>query len=397
MRLPTAPRAALTRLRRDAVFGLAGISVQFLALLVLSVPWLVDDQISSLPGVLVAVALPVAALAAVSPVFTRMQRRRFKGLLNVDIPGPARWGRELRYNLLVAPAIACGGVLVWGFALLMGLAASTVFVWSAPAGRLKFLPTAMATTYVTAVGLALLALAYWLTGALVRLDVRAATALLGPDPAKELKRRVEDLTERRAGTVDAADAERRRIERDLHDGAQQRLVSMAVNLGLAKATLGDLPEEARKVIDEAHREAKEAIEELNNLVRGLHPAVLDDRGLDAALSGIAARAPLPVRLHIDIPERPAPTVEAVAYFVVSESLANTTKHAQATGADVTVVRTGDILRVVIADDGVGGADPAQGSGLTGLVGRVGSVDGTFDLSSPRGGPTVITVELPCVL
>ncbi|NUP37055.1 MAG: sensor histidine kinase [Streptomyces sp.] len=398
MRLPTAPRAALTRLRRDAVFLLAGISVQFLALLVLSVPWLVySDTAMPLLGVLAAVALPLAALAAVSPAFTRMQRRRFKALLGIDIPGPARRGPELRYNLLVGPAIACGGAFVWFFALVVGLAASTVFTWSSLGGRLKFLPTAMAATYVTALGLALLALAYWLTGALVRLDIRAATALLGPDPAKELERRVEDLTERRAGTVDAADAERRRIERDLHDGAQQRLVSMAVNLGLAKATLGDLPEEARKVIDEAHREAKEAIEELNNLVRGLHPAVLDDRGLDAALSGVAARAALPVRLHVDITERPAPTVEAVAYFVVSESLANVTKHAQATGADVTVARTGDILRVVIADDGVGGADPAQGSGLTGLVGRVGSVDGTFDLSSPRGGPTVITVELPCVL
>ncbi|MFI0728063.1 histidine kinase [Streptomyces sp. NPDC021225] len=397
MRLPTAPQAALIRLRRDAVFGLAGISVQFLALLVLSVPWLVySDTAMPLLGVLVAVALPIAALAAVSPAFTRMQRRRFKALLGIDIPGPARRGPELRYNLLVAPAVACGGVLAIVL-VVVGLAASTVFVWSPLGGRLKFLPTAMAATYVTALGLALLALAYWLTGALARADVRSATALLGPDPAKALERRVEDLTERRAGTVDAADAERRRIERDLHDGAQQRLVSMAVNLGLAKATLGDLPEEARKVIDEAHREAKEAIEELNNLVRGLHPAVLDDRGLDAALSGIAARAPLPVRLHVDIPERPAPTVEAVAYFVVSESLANTTKHAQATGADVTVVRTGDILRVVIADDGIGGADPAQGSGLTGLVGRVGSVDGTFDLSSPRGGPTVITVELPCVL
>ncbi|MGY0061954.1 histidine kinase (plasmid) [Streptomyces sp. LZ34] len=398
MRLPTAPRAALGRLRRDAVFGLAGISVQFVAALVMAVPWLTyDGGPSELLAVLFAVALPVGVLAAVTPMFTHMQRRRFKALLDVDIPGQARRGRQLRYNLLIGPAIACGAVLAWSFAL-AGLAAATVFIWSAPVpGRLKFLPNATAAGYLTAGGVALLALAYWLTGALVRLDVRAATALLGPDPAKVLERRVEDLTERRAGTVDAADAERRRIERDLHDGAQQRLVSMAVNLGLAKATLGDLPEEARKVIDEAHREAKEAIEELNNLVRGLHPAVLDDRGLDAALSGIAARAPLPVRLHVDIPGRPVPTVEAVAYFVVSESLANVTKHAQATGAEVTVVRTGDILRVVIADDGVGGADPAQGSGLAGLVGRVGSVDGTFDLSSPRGGPTVITVELPCVL
>ncbi|MGO4428461.1 histidine kinase, partial [Streptomyces sp. MCAF7] len=172
-----------------------------------------------------------------------MQRRRFKGLLGIDIPGPARRGPELRYNLLVGPAVACGGVLVWGLAL-VGLAAATVFIWTAPVpgGRFKFLPNSTAAGYLTAGGVALLALACWLTGALVRLDVRAATALLGPDPAKELKRRVEDLTERRAGTVDAADAERRRIERDLHDGAQQRLVSMAVNLGLAKATLSDLPE-----------------------------------------------------------------------------------------------------------------------------------------------------------
>ncbi|MEU9789135.1 sensor histidine kinase [Streptomyces sparsogenes] len=396
MRLPTAPRAALERLRRDAVFGLAGIAVQFLALLVMSVPWLIDDQIMSTAAVLFALALPVGALAALSPLFTRMQRRRFKALLGIDIPGPARRGPELRYHLLAAPAIACGGVLTWALAV-VGLAAATVFLWSPLGERLKFLPTAMVETYLTALGLALLALAYGLIGTLARLDVRLATAMLGPDPAKELERRVEDLTERRAGTVDAADAERRRIERDLHDGAQQRLVSMAVNLGLAKATLSDLPEEARKVIDEAHREAKEAIEELNNLVRGLHPAVLDDRGLDAALSGLAARATLPVRLRVDLPERPAPTVEAVAYFVVSESLANVTKHARATEAEVTVVRTGDILRVVIADDGIGGADPGRGSGLTGLVGRVGSVDGTFDLSSPRGGPTVITVELPCVL
>jgi signal transduction histidine kinase len=166
--------------------------------------------------------------------------------------------------------------------------------------------------YVTAGGVILLALVHALVRALVRLDTYAATALLGPVPAEELERRVEDLTESRAGAVDAADAERRRIERDLHDGAQQRLVSMAVNLGLAKATLTDLPEEARQVIEEAHREAKGAIEELSSLVRGLHPAVLDELGLDAALSGIAARAPLPVRLHVHVPERAAPTVEAVA-------------------------------------------------------------------------------------
>ncbi|AEM87114.1 sensor histidine kinase [Streptomyces violaceusniger] len=396
MRLPTAPRRAFARLRRDAVFGLVGISVQLLALLVMGVPWLADGDLSSLPAVLLAVALPLGALAALTPGFTRVQRRRFTSLLAIDIPGPTRWGRQVRYNLLVAPAIAGGGVLAWSFAL-VGVAAATVFLWRQQAGRLKFLPDAMAAAYLTAGGIALLALAYWLTGALARLDLRAATALLGPDPAKKLERRVEDLTESRAGAIDVADAERRRIERDLHDGAQQRLVSMAVNLGLAKATLKDLPDEARQVIEEAHREAKGAIEELSSLVRGLHPAVLDELGLDAALSGIAARAPLPVRLHVHVPERASPTVEAVAYFVVSEALTNVAKHARAERADVTVVRTGDTLRVVIADDGEGGADAARGSGLTGLAKRAGSVDGSFAISSPRGGPTVITVELPCVL
>jgi signal transduction histidine kinase len=129
----------------------------------------------------------------------------------------------------------------------------------------------------------------------------------------------------------------------------------------------------------------------------LHPAVLEDRGLDAALSGIAARAPLPVRIDVDLPVRPTPAVEAVAYFVVSEALANVVKHARASQADVTVEQVGGILLVVIADDGVGGADLSGGTGLAGLAQRVASVDGTFSISSPRGGPTVITVELPCAL
>ncbi|MBL1112754.1 sensor histidine kinase [Streptomyces sp. 110] len=401
MSLLTAIRPAFGRsqhrLRRDARFGFAGIAVQFMAWAVpMSVPWLIYDDASSLMDVLLALTVPLAAPAVATPLLTRVQRRRFGALLGVEIPGPRRARQQLWYHLLAGPAVAFGGVLAWSSAL-VGVAAATVFLWRQPAGRLKFLPDATAAAYLTVGGLALLALAYWLIGALARLDTRAATALLGPVPAEELERRVEDLTESRAGAVDAADAERRRIERDLHDGAQQRLVSMAVNLGLAKATLKDLPDEARQVIDEAHREAKGAIEELNNLVRGLHPAVLDELGLDAALSGIAARAPLPTRLHVHVPERAAPTVEAVAYFVVSEALANIAKHARATRAEVTVVRTGDTLRVVVTDDGVGGADPARGSGLGGLAKRAGSVDGTFDISSPRGGPTVITVELPCAL
>ncbi|QEU96342.1 sensor histidine kinase [Streptomyces kanamyceticus] len=285
--------------------------------------------------------------------------------------------------------------------LLVGsVAAATVYAWEwalPDPWRDAYAGYSTQIAFLMIVGVVGLLIAPRTFNALIRVEQPVVTRLLGPSRAEELERRVEDLAERRAETVAAADAERRRIERDLHDGAQQRLVSLAVNLGLARATLTDLAPEARQVIDEAHREAKAAIEEIQLLVRGLHPAVLEDRGLDAALSGIAARAPLPVRLTVSLEERPAPAVEAVAYFVVSEALANVTKHAGAEGAEVSVVRSGGILQVIVSDDGVGGADPAGGSGLDGLRRRVASVDGTFSISSPRGGPTVVTVELPCVL
>ena len=207
---------------------------------------------------------------------------------------------------------------------------------------------------------------------------------------------MEHLTETRAGVVDAADAERRRLERDLHDGTQQRLVSLAMNLGMARAQASSA-EEAQQAIAEAHEAAKAALAELRDLIRGLHPAVLEDRGLDAALSGVAARMPIPVRLTVDgLARRPAPVVEAVAYFVVSEGLANIAKHAQASQAEVFVQRSGDRLHVIVTDDGVGGADPARGTGLAGLARRAQSVDGTFEVASPPGGPTVLSVDLPCV-
>jgi signal transduction histidine kinase len=217
--------------------------------------------------------------------------------------------------------------------------------------------------------------------------------MLGPGRGEELAR----LAESRAGAVSAADAERRRIERDLHDGTQQRLVSMAMRLGLALATLEDLPDDARTVIERAHEDAKDALKELRDLVQGMHPAILTDRGLDAALSGIAARAPLPVKLTVQLPpgkKLPAAT-EAVAFFIVSEALTNTAKHAEAADATVTVRAGTDVLIITIEDNGRGGADPARGTGLAGLRQRAASVDGTLYIHSPLGGPTVIRAELPC--
>ncbi|MCL6672245.1 sensor histidine kinase [Streptomyces panaciradicis] len=370
------------------------------------------------PGALAVTPLPVLLTLGLTPLLTAGQRRRYRALGGKDLPRPAVPGpgrnrksvvrrlttralwRQACYHAVAGPLLAVldlAVLAVWAAALV----AASIYVWIwalPPQWRVTDLGYTTQAAYITAGGLALLFLGPRLTGALVRLDTRAAEVLLGPSRAEKLARRVADLAESRAGVLDAADAERRRIERDLHDGAQQRLVSLAVNLGLARSTLGDLPEDVRKVIDEAHREAKEAIAELNDLVRGLHPAVLEDRGLDAALSGVAARLPIPVRVAVDLPRRPSPTVEAVAYFVVSEALTNVVKHAQATRADVTVERIRETLLVVVADDGAGGADLAaavDGTGLAGLAKRVASVDGTFSCRSPAGGPTVITVELPC--
>ena len=377
-----------------------------------------------LAGTLAALAslalapLPVLLALALTPALTAGQRRRYRALAGRDLPraagpeGGRNWTSALRrlasrslwrqacYHAVAGPLLAVLELAVLAVWVAAVAAASIyVWIWALPSqwsiSDLGYSPQA---AYITAGGVALMFLGPRPTGALLRLDARTAEVLLGPSRTEKLTRRVADLAESRAGVLDAADAERRRIERDLHDGAQQRLVSLAVNLGLARSTLADLPEDARTVIDEAHREAKAAIAELNNLVRGLHPAVLDDRGLDAALSGVAGRLPIPVRVAVDLRQRPSATAEAVAYFVVSEALTNVVKHARATQADVTVKRIGETVLVMVADDGEGGADLSAtggGTGLAGLAKRVASVDGKLTCRSPAGGPTVITVELPC--
>ena len=345
-------------------------------------------------------------------VLSAAQRSRLRVLRGVEIPrlpprgrnpfvrlrAESTW-RQLGYHLVAGPllALAAAGVLYgWG----VGLVMVTVYGWAwlmPVTSRVRGGGWTGLDVLITLAGAALLVATGWVAGRLAGLDERTARTLLGPGRAATLARRVEDLAESRAGVVDAADAERRRIERDLHDGAQQRLTSLAMNLGLARRTLRDVPPEAMQVIVEAHEEAQAAIAELRDLIRGLHPVVLEDRGLDAALSGIAARAPLPVRLDVDLPARVAPTVEAVAYFTVSEALTNVAKHARASRVDLSVRGDGGRLRIVITDDGVGGADPAGGTGLTGLRKRAASVDGTLAVHSPLGGPTTITVELPCEL
>ncbi|WP_113705533.1 sensor histidine kinase [Nonomuraea lactucae] len=339
------------------------------------------------------------------PGFTRVQRSRFAAFLDVRIPpvpalaswrDSATW-RQAGYHLLspVVSAVSAAPVaLAWSGAV-VGLTAFVQPELQPPPMVFPFdLRNPVVAGVYVAIGAVLLLLAPILARAMATLDLSVARVMLGPS-RHELGRRIETLTESRAGVIDAADTERRRIERDLHDGAQQRLVSLAMNLGLARATLTDLPEPARAAIEQAHEEAKQALKELRDFVRGLHPAVLNDQGLDAALSGVAARAPFPVRLRVDLERRPSPTIEAVAFFIVSETLTNIAKHAAATKAEVTVTRERDRLRVLVHDDGCGGATLEAGTGLRGLAQRIGAVDGRFRLTSPFGGPTTIEVDLPC--
>jgi signal transduction histidine kinase len=246
-----------------------------------------------------------------------------------------------------------------------------------------------------AVGVLFVLLSRVVTTGLAAAHVAMASALLTPNQNDALRAQVSQLTVTRARVVDAADAERRRIERDLHDGAQQQLVSLAMNLGRAKAKFDTDPEGARQLVDQAHQEAKDSITELRNVVQGVYPAVLTDRGLDAALSALAARSAVPVRLDVDLRERPSPTIEAVAYFVVSESLTNTARHSGATRADVHIEHDGNRLLVSVSDDGHGGATEKPGGGLAGLRDRVAAVDGSFRLQSSPTGGTTVTMEVPC--
>jgi len=213
----------------------------------------------------------------------------------------------------------------------------------------------------------------------------------------ELAERVDELTRSRARLVDAFDAERRRIERDLHDGAQQRLVALTMTLGLARASTGggDSGAETAELVAKAHAEAKLALGELRELIQGIHPKVLTDRGLAAAVDELAGRSPVPVETRIELPERLPDPVEAAIYFAICEALTNVARHSEADRAWVTAERLGDRVAVNVHDDGVGGARAGHGTGLSGLADRLSVLNGTLTLSSPPGGPTLLRLEIPC--
>jgi signal transduction histidine kinase len=248
----------------------------------------------------------------------------------------------------------------------------------------------------TALGLLLAPVALLLNRCVASAHAAVAARILGPSEAQRLDARVKELASTRAGAVEAASEQLERIERDLHDGAQARLVALGMSLGMAEQKLAEDPERVGELLAEARMGAEQALRELRDLARGIHPPVLADRGLEAAIQSLANSTPMKVTLAVDLEQRPAPAVESAAYFVVAEALANAAKHARARRLDITIARTDDLVDLQVEDDGIGGANP-EGSGLRGLRRRVEALDGTLSVVSPRGGPTRIRAQLPCAL
>ena len=316
----------------------------------------------------------------------RPDRPGLRAWLETRLREQATW-RELAYAMFSA------GVFCWMDALVVAgaiyvplmLLAGPLYIDDEP--LIMTVPLALAGIPVMVV------MAYPVT-AWAAARAAMARAILAPR-SDDSDAKLVEVTRSRARLVDAFEVERRRIERDLHDGAQQRLVALSMHLGLARL---ELPpgSPAAESVTAAHELAKQAMTELRELINGVHPKILTDRGLAAAVEDVAAGAPLPVDVHLLVPRLPAP-VEVTAYFVVVEALANVAKQSGANRASVTAQVSGDRLLLDVKDDGRGGADPSRGSGLTGLADRVDAVDGTVALSSPRGGPTLLHVEIPCGL
>lgn len=370
-----------------------------------------QDIVPARAALIVLACLIGLATVVLCFFFGKLHRSRASALMNASVPKPprTRWSwRRMRvlgvtpYALRMMAYHLLG--LLWGPVLIAIVLTCLV---GAPASVIVGLGLDSSLLLIDmlfiGLGAGFLLGAPWILYGLASVDLTLIKWVNGVDEKAALAQRVQQVTQARSGVVAAADAERRRIERNLHDGAQQRLTALAVHLGIERSRHAQAaatgmpvePEEMQSAFQHAQAEVQAALQEIRDLVRGLHPAVLEDRGLDAAVSGIASRAPFPVAVSVEVPERPSIEVEAVAYFVVSEAVNNIIAHAQAHHAAITVRRTGQTLRITVQDDGSGGADQSRGTGLTGLRQRVESVDGTLELDSAPGEGTQIRVELPC--
>ncbi|MEU6413149.1 sensor domain-containing protein [Microbispora sp. NPDC046933] len=395
------PLRALAYLVTGAVVGvvvLASLVVSLTAGALLTV-FLVGVPLLAVP---VVAAVPLGALerrrlrimdAEPAPSPHRPARPGPRGWLGTRLREQATW-RALAYTGLLAVVLGPIELIAVTYGLLVPLVMICAPISVAEAGSivlLKFWPLdSLAEAFAAALlGIAVLVLAAYPITALATAHALLARLLLTKAESGE---RLAELTRSRSRLVEAFEAERRRIERDLHDGAQQRLVALTMTLGLAKVSPG---EEAAQLVARAHEEAKLALAEIRDLIRGIHPRILVDRGLPAAVAELADRSPVPVEVDVDVPRLPGP-VESVAYFVVSEGLANVAKHSGAERAWVRGRLDGRQLTVEIRDDGVGGADVTAGTGLAGLADRVSVVEGRLMLASPPGGPTLLRAEIECL-
>ena len=337
----------------------------------------------------------------VESAYRRPAKRGVLSYLAALATDPQTW-KDLVWHLFVSILTFVSGVVAFTLWVSALWAIAYPFYWSfVPRSSLPELGSQRLDTWrfalaVLGLGLALAILTSWLCAAMAWVQVRLARVLLAPSDRQRLAARVEDLTRTRAAAADVQAAELQRIERDLHDGAQARLVAVTMDLGRARERLDDDPELARELVESAHREAAAAIVELRELVAGIYPAVLADRGLDAAISSVASSGSVPVSVRVSLDGRLPAAAEVAAYFVVAEAIANVGKHSNAEHAEIRIDRTGDLVVVEVEDDGDGGADRANGSGLRGLADRVGALDGRLLVSSPTGGPTIVRAEIPCV-
>jgi signal transduction histidine kinase len=309
---------------------------------------------------------------------------------------PATW-QDLLFLAIVGPIvwIVAGGIVVALWAAALAAIAAPALSSSAPSGSWLGDLQSGELIGIALAGVLGIAIALVTARGLAMASATLARAILQPGDRAALEARVAAVEASRAGAVESADARLRRVERDLHDGAQHRLAYVAMELGRAREKLDTDPEGADRLIAEAHEESKKAMVELRDLARGIHPSVLTDRGLDAAVSALTERCPAKVELDIALDRRPPPGVETAAYYVIAESLTNITKHADARIASVRARYDDGKLVVEVADDGHGGARRAPGSGIEGLAQRVEALDGTLAVQSPDGGPTTIRAELPC--
>lgn len=368
-------------------------------------------------GMVFVLGLGLIFLAAAAWSFwpiARMEESRIAGLYNIAIP-PRPMPRSRRTdwlrgpqtmvmqivdaanlkavaNFVIATLLGLISLGLWQLAVfatgaaITGDSLSSALVIADPSNRALSITVGIGVTLAALAGIVGLAFAHQ------AISVR----MLTPSREAQLAEQVRQTTQQRGEAVHAAEVERSRIERDLHDGVQPRLVSVGMTLGMAQAKLQSDPAAAAELIDEAHASTKAAITELRQLARGIHPAVLTDRGLDAALSALAARSPIPVQLDIQLPQRGSVEAEAALYFAIAESLTNIAKHSGAREARVALrSRPGNWIWARVEDDGIGGATVQPGGGLDGVANRIRAAGGSFTLTSPPSGPTTIEVSVPC--